>query len=366
MLSPETNIVELLKITAPTIAITSDELKATDKVATWYLDTYVLAFNPIKKVEDATYIMLRNRIINISVETFPDKPLVEAIDMISREYKLPSGKYTNLIHATFEEEREIVLACKADIDNAFTYMFLFMAHKVVSFMFDNNYQKNRFMEAGDIFNEMLLKLYDICCSFPLDKYPEGGLNNTYLFYSLKQFYRGEIAGKNDIFCYSGSSRRRIERVAYYMQENLDFDGKTSATKKDIKKATDARDSDLMAYYAMSESLSLDTIEGAEVLNVLIDPASDVADVYDDQQSEETTIKNISKVLDLTEKEVRTIIKAVVKAVESSCITETGKVRKISNRTIKAMCKQKKYQPDMVKKVLSEYAFDKTGQNIFFA
>lgn len=360
------NIENKLHLSAPKISLNTNEMSLAEQVADWYIKTYITAFSSFKELDNDMYKMILNRVINKAYMYSKDEDIsLEAAmcSLSSKFYNNGSERYYNYIHANVAEERVIMKACQESYERAFTYMMLLMGHRVVSFIHQCKAVNQYFMEIEDIFTEILIKLYNICCSYPLDKTEELSHNQKYLHTEFLHFYREQIAGKNDILCCSGTSRSRIDRVAAYVTSQADISGNTNLSKKDIKKATNARDSEIIAYYALHGKLSIDTTEGRIIASSVADESCTPEEYVCEVSSASC---QVAEVLNMSEEEVNDILKALVKHIDEVQTTVTGRVRKLSNRSIQQFCKQENVSLTLVKNVLKEYTFAKTGQNIFFA
>jgi len=360
------SIEALIKIEAPEITLSAKELKAANTVANNYVRTYLVPFNRLQRTSDETFKFIRNRVINLAIEYHSDKRLIDAIDCMASPYQIAEGVYTNLVHAMVEEERAIIAACKNGMQEAFTYMFLLMGHKVTTFIYENCRYGYKYVGLDDLASELLIELYNVCCSFSLEK-NDGGIGTGYLRNQLKHFYRDQIMGKNDVICCSGRTKQRINKALLLIESECDIDGKIGMTSDEIKAATDVRSKELLACYIERNTMSFDSKDGIKEQKLLLDPTSDFSneeDVCDDE-----LCFRIAKAIHISEEEINELLRALIQHVEEYHVKSNGKVRKFSRRNLYQFCKahgNNSVNYALVTKVLSEYAFQKTGRRVAVA
>lgn len=364
MNAKEKSIEEVLKLTTPKAQLSEQERKLVDNIAINYERCYLVPFCELQWMEEETFVLLKNRIINVAAQG--EHSLVEALQNISSGSKWLESDYYNLIHANADEERAIVEACQAGVDNIFTYMFLLMGHKVTSFVYNIKFVGYRYIEQADLYNELIIELFRICSTYPLDKYTYGGLNYPYVYNSLMHFLYDEVLGKNAIISCPAATKKRMERIKKTLEANCDMDGKTTLTTEEIRQISSARKSELDVFYMLSNSVSFDSNEG--FINKTLE--DETANIFVEQfcPEEENVCQHIAKNLRFTEEEINELIKALIKHVDECHTTATGKIRKISRRSLRTFCQKqgKTINTREVKQILEEYAYAKTGRKIFFA
>ena len=364
MNAKEKSLEETLKLKAPEFKLTEQENELVDSLVINYGETYLLPFCEIKEMEEKTKCLLRYRIINVASQR--QGTLVESLKSLSSGSKWLDENYYNMIHANSDEERVIIEACQAGAENAFTYMYLLMGHKVTSFVYDIKFEGYRYVEPGDLYNDLLIELFRICCTYPLDKYAFGGLTYTYVQNNLMNFLYEDIFSKNDILSYNAGTKKRLNTIKKTLDDICDMDGKTSLSTEEIRNLTSARKCEFDIYHMISSPLSFDSNDG--FLNRTVQDKTANISIEKICPEEENICQTVAKNLRFTEEEIDELINALIKHVEECHVTVTGKVRKISRRSLRTFCQKqgKTVNTRDVKRILEEYAFAKTGRKIFFA
>ena len=364
MNAKENSIKEVLKLTTPKVQLSEQERKLVDHIAINYERCYLVPFCELQWMEEETFVLLKNRIINVAAQG--DGSLMDALNNISSGAKWLETDYYNLIHANADEERVIIEACQAGVNNIFTYMFLLMGHKVTSFVYKINFSGYRYVDQDDLYNDLIIELYRICSTYPLDKYTYGGLNYPYVYNSLMHFLYDEVLGKNSIISCSAATKKRMAQIKKTLEDNCDIDGKTTLTTEEIRQLSSARKSELEVFYMLSNSISFDCNES--YINKTLEDETGNISVEQFCPEEENVCQKMAKNLRFTEEEIDELIKALIKHVDECHTTTTGKIRKISRRSLRSFCQKqgKTVNTTDVKRILEEFAYAKTGRKIFFA